>query len=152
MKLPILAGATLSVLSLLTGCAATDSKPLKAASAATITQDAACKRGKIDATRVFIFCAGEDGTAINAMQAMNQPVDPTLSISDVAAEYGVAAQAMTGIEAATYARIVGTVKEKRARSTSTTPDTPIISINGRNFRKIDLSATGKKPATLFVEG
>lgn len=150
MTLSLKAGATLATLALLTGCAAGPSASptaMEAAAASTITAD--CSRGSLDAQRVFILCANGAGTALDAMQALNRPADPTLDIADIAADYGVAPQAMTGIEAATYARIVGRVPESPARNTA--QGAPLVTINGRDFRKVTLNAAGRAPATLYIE-
>jgi len=151
MKTPILAGTLATILTFLAGCATDTPVPGSIESATATTTSSDCARGALDAERSFILCASGADTALDAMQAMNQPVNPDLDIAAIAADYGIGVQAMTGIQAATFSRIVGRVPERRSRAQQA-QQTPVITINGRNFRKVALSAEGKKPVTLYVEG
>lgn len=147
MRLPILAGTAAA---LLAGCSGTMPEPMAPAMFDELANLApACKRGAVDAHRVFLLCPAGNDTQGDAALAMKQRLDPTLDIAGVAAEYGIARQSVTGIEAATYARIVGSRPEVKARGKAGAGQ-PII-IDGRTFRKVTLKADGKAPQTLFVE-
>lgn len=111
-----------------------------------------CRQGAIDAERVFILCPEGSGTALDAMQAMNRPADPDLDINRIAAEYGIAARAMTtGIEAATYSRIVGPGPDAASRGDRWETPAHIVTINGRDFKRVTLKNEGRPSATLYVE-
>ena len=142
MRLPILAGA---VATLIAGCADTMAPGVSIERAGLAP---ACERGAIDAQRIFLLCAGTADVLADAARSVELETDPTLDIASVAAEYGIARQSVTGIEAATYSSIVARVPETRARKTATAP----IVIGGRSFRKVTLEADGKAPSTLFIEG
>ena len=141
MRLPILAGA---VATLLAGCADTMAPGLSSEQA---TLAPACKRGALDSERIFLLCPDRRDVLADATRSLEQTTDLTLDIASVAADYGVARQSVTGIEAATYSRIVAKVPEVRARSAAVAP----IVIGGRDFRKVTLEADGMAPGILFIE-
>ena len=139
---------TVAALGLLAGCT-TPSDTSTSKETVGLYGPSACTQGSIDDERIFIICQDGAATAIDAMQAMNQPVDPKLDIVAIAADYGVSAQGMTGIQAATYSRIVGKTPEQSSVTSQT--QTEVITINGRDFRKVDLETEGREPVTLYIE-
>jgi len=141
MRLPILAGA---VATLLAGCADTMAPGLSGEQASLAP---ACKRGAVDSERIFLLCPDSRDVLADATRSLEQTTDPALDIASVAADYGIARQSVTGIEAATYSRIVARIPEVRARSTRVAP----IVIGGRDFRKVALVADGRAPSILFIE-
>jgi len=147
MRVPILAG---TVAALLSGCVDTMPEPMAPGMFDELANLApVCQHGTIDSERVFLLCpAGNDGPGEAAL-AMKQRMNPDLDIASVAADYGIARQSVTGIEAATYSRIVGKRPEVRARDASE-PAQAIV-IDGRSFRKVTLAAEDKAPKTLFIE-
>ena len=146
MKLLILAAAT----SLLAGCAATKTpSPVPAKAITKVKAQSACTRGAVDAQRSFIICPVGVAYEDEARVSFDQPADLSLDIARVASTYGIARQTVTGIESATYVRIVGKVPESRPRTTKQASGT--ITVRGREFRKVTLNADGQKPAVLFIE-
>lgn len=147
MKMLILAGMT----SLLAGCVATTPAPAPVPAKAIVKAPtkSACTRGAIDAQRSFIICpVGVDYEA-EARLSLKQPADLSLDITRVASAYGIARQTVTGIESATYVRIVGKTREAKSRDEGSSVDK--ITIEGRDFRKVTLNADDQEPAVLFVE-
>ncbi len=147
MKMLILAGAA----SLLAGCAATTPapEPVPAKAVTKVHTRSACTRGAIDAQRSFIICPVGVSYEDEARLSLKQPADLSLDIARVASTYGIARQTVTGIESATYVRIVGKVPETKTRDTRRS--TGSITIEGREFRKVTLNADDQEPAVLFVE-
>lgn len=149
MKLPISAGAAVAATLLLAGCVATTPDFAPPKTAAAIVEPPACTRGAIDTERAFILCSAGKYTEFDAALAMMRPAEPDLDIASIASEFGMSSQSVTGIEAATYSRIVRTTPEVKAQGTKQAPRT--ITVDGRKFRKIPLAADGKRPVVLFVE-
>ncbi len=153
MRSPILAGAFATAAVLLAGCA--NDAPLPApvipVAATAATPAPVCTRGAIDAQRVFILCPAATATADDAAMALKRPADLSLDLASIAADYGIARQSVAGLEAATYARIVGKTPETKPRTSSEGEIVDAVTINGREFRKVTLDAEQKKPAVLFVQ-
>jgi len=153
MSMSKLAGAILGSTVLLAGCATetaqTGSVTPVAATAATPAP--ACTRGAIDSQRAFVLCPVEAATEADAVLALRRPADLSLDIASIAAEYGVARQSVSGVEAATYARIVGKTPESKARTSTDDAAENAITLDGRKFRKVSLSTDDKKPVVLFVQ-
>jgi|GEM_PF-6828187 len=149
MTRPIRFTSIPALLFALAGCAPTPMIAPTAQSAKTALPQSSCTRGAVDAQREFILCTDGAGTALDAMHAMNRPIDPTLDIAEVAASYGIAPQAMGGIEAATYSRIVGRIPEQASRNQR--QGNTLVTINDRDFRKLALNAAGQEPKTLYIE-
>ena len=137
---------------LLAGCAMETPlpTPVPVLPAAASVEAPACTRGALDAERSFILCPAEMASMEEATLAMGQSMDLSLDIGTVASRYGVPRQNLTGIEAATYARIVGKTTERKARTDDRETE-PSVIIDGREFRKIELEAEGRTPSVIFVE-
>jgi hypothetical protein len=147
MKTLILAGAAI----LLAGCAATkpEPTPVPAKAITKVPTKSACTRGAIDAQRSFIICPVGIDYEAEAQLSLKQPADLSLDIARVASTYGIARQTVTGIESATYVRIVGKTPETKPRDERGNTET--ITIEGRDFRKVTLNADNQEPAVLFIE-
>lgn len=150
MRASIIAGSVTITFTFLSGCSSDTAQPVQIAPASASVKTYDCTLGTIDPERSFIRCANGRGRATDAMQAMNRPVDPAMSIASIAAEYGLAPQALTSITAGQSARVVTTSREPRPRDA--VGQGPVVRINGRTFRKVILDATGREPTTLFIEG
>ena len=153
MRSPIIVGAFAAAIVFLAGCA--NDAPLPAPviplAATAVTPAPACIRGAIDSQRAFILCPAALATAEDAALAMKRPADLSLDIAAVAADYGIARQSVTGVEAATYARIVGKTPETRPTAVTGSEAVDVLSISGREFRKVALNASEKKPVVLFIQ-
>ena len=149
MRTPIFAGAIATATVLLAGCAndAPLPAPIIPVAATAATPAPTCTRGAIDSQRAFILCPLGAATPEDAALAMKRPADLSLDIASIAADYGIARQSVTGLEAATYARIVGKTPESKPRADLD----EAITISGREFRKVALKADEKKPVVLFVQ-
>ena len=140
----------LAATALLVGCAMETPLPAPAVQPVAASVAApACTRGAIDSNRSFILCPAAMASEADAMQAMAQSMDLSLDIGTLAARYGVSRQSLTGIEAATYAKIVGKTPEQKPRDPQSKAET--IVIDGKEFRRIALEAEGREPTVLFVE-
>jgi len=150
MRLSIIAGTVATTLAVLSGCSTNTPQPprIEAASASVKAFD--CALGSIDPQRAFIRCASGRDRATDAMQAMNRPVNPALNLASIAADYGLAPGTLTSIKADQSARIVKAGGNTLARDAI--GQGPVVSINGRTFRKITLDAAGRESTTLFIEG
>jgi hypothetical protein len=130
---------------LLAGCAAT---PPPSARIASISQTS-CVHGALDAQRSFVLCPADEAHISGVNAAMAQPVDLSLDLAAIAADYGVGNRSIKGIQPATYSRIVGRIKEAPTRSTQ--QNASAITIEGRDFRRIALKADARTPVVLFIE-
>ncbi len=140
----------ISIASLLAGCASQPpitAPPLPVAAAAKVSS---CTRGAIDSARVFIVCPLRAATPDDAQLALQGPADLSLDIVSLAEEYGVARQAVQGIEPATYARIVTKTPEVPSRKVSSAKS-GTIDIKGRSFHKVKLDNGAEKPVVVYLE-
>ncbi len=154
MRTSILVGATAAATVLLAGCATETVQPAPVqpvAATVAVTQTTACTRGAIDSQRVFILCPAESASRENAALAMKRPADLSLDIVSIADDYGIARQTVTGLEAATYARIVGKTPESAPRDPDEAASDEALVIEGREFRRVALETDRRKPVVLFVQ-
>ena len=122
-----------------------------AGNAGVASADATCNRGTLDQARSFIIC--EDGALRKAsvVTALSAPHDPKLSIEDVAEQYGLAPQVLTGIESTTYGSLVNTERRSAAtRAKKSKAQTGLVQIQGKVYEVYQLSKAGKT-GTVFVE-
>lgn len=127
-----------------------DETTIAAAKTATPSADAVCKRGSLDKTRSFIIC--EDGALRKAgvMAALSAPHDPDLKIADVASSYEIAPQVFTGIENATYGRLINGERQLPKPRGKHKAKTGLVQIQGKVYEVYQLS-TDSKSGTIFVE-
>ncbi len=128
-----------------------DARNTEAATVKTASADATCNRGTLDKARSFIIC--EDGALRKAsvVTALSAPHDPKLTIEDVAKQYGLVPQVLTGIESSTYGSLVNTERSSAAtRANKSKAQTGLVQIQGKVYEVYQLSSAGKT-GTVFVE-